>query len=56
LQNLSLSLFYFDETNLCEPPDAGFQAWLAGIGILKRTGILCACDQVQVYLPVVMRE
>ncbi len=42
LKNLSsLDTFRFDNTNLCEPPDAVFQAWLAGIQDLKRTGVLC---------------
>ncbi len=41
LRNLSLNLFYFGGTGLCEPPDAAFQAWLASIPNLERTGVLC---------------
>jgi Leucine-rich repeat (LRR) protein len=40
--NLALTLFYFNNTNLCEPPDEPFQAWLASISDLLRTGILCS--------------
>ena len=29
LSGLSLELFFFSYTNLCEPPDTGFQDWLA---------------------------
>ncbi len=42
LKNATLRLFWFANTGLCEPPDAAFQAWLAGIHDLRRTGILCA--------------
>jgi hypothetical protein len=42
LKNLTLSVFHFDHTSLCEPPDAAFQDWLASIHSLQRTGILCA--------------
>ena len=41
LKNLPLDLFYFDNTNLCEPGDPAFQAWLAGIAYLQRTGAIC---------------
>ena len=41
LTNLHLTTFFFGNTNLCEPSDAGFQAWLANIEYLQRTGILC---------------
>jgi len=42
LQNLtSLNTFYFNETQLCEPPDSTFQAWLASITNLTSTGINC---------------
>jgi len=39
--------FTFTNTNLCEPQDAVFQAWLAGISTLQRTGVACTfCDSV----------
>ncbi len=41
LTNLHLYSFHFDNTSLCEPPNAAFQGWLAGIQDLRRTGILC---------------
>jgi hypothetical protein len=47
LMNLGLYLFYFNDTNLCEPSDAAFQAWLAGIPYLQRTSVLCR----SFYLP-----
>lgn len=42
LTNLALREFFFENTNLCEPADAAFQAWLAGIPSLGRTGVLCS--------------
>ena len=47
LMNLNLISFYFNNTHLCEPPDATFQAWLAGIYDLRRTGVVCS----YAYLP-----
>ena len=41
LMSLRLSIFWFNSTNLCEPGDAEFQAWLASIPDLKRTGVIC---------------
>jgi len=41
LTNVHPVHFYFDSTGLCEPPDAVFQAWLASIPTLRRTGVLC---------------
>jgi hypothetical protein len=41
LMNLTLDHFYFANTSLCEPPDAAFQAWLASIPSIYRTGVLC---------------
>jgi len=38
--NLSLHYFGFAETNLCEPSDAEFQAWLASIEVIS-SGIQC---------------
>jgi N-acetylneuraminic acid mutarotase len=37
----SLYVFRFDSTGLCEPGDAQFQAWLAGIPNLMGTGVIC---------------
>ncbi len=42
LTNLTLWVFHFNNTSLCEPPDAAFQSWLASISDLQRTGVLCA--------------
>jgi hypothetical protein len=33
--------FWFDETNLCEPPDDIFQEWLSGIEDVRSTGEIC---------------
>jgi hypothetical protein len=42
LMNLSqLYSFWFDMTDLCEPPDADFQDWLASIPDLRSTGVIC---------------
>ena len=41
LKNLNLEFFRFQVTSLCEPPDAGFQAWLSSIAALGSTGLLC---------------
>ncbi len=41
LTNLNLRIFYFIDTALCEPPDAGFQTWLASIDFLRSTGVIC---------------
>ena len=41
LTTLSLSLFWYDATDLCEPGDSAFQAWLGGITTLRRTDIQC---------------
>ena len=40
LMNTSPVGFWFDETNLCEPPD--MQYWLSFIPSLRRTNILCS--------------
>ena len=42
LTNLNLFLFLFNNTALCEPPDADFQAWLSSIGELQSTGVICS--------------
>ena len=42
LTNLTnLYRFWFQNTDLCEPADAAFQTWLAGISDLKSTGVIC---------------
>jgi Leucine-rich repeat (LRR) protein len=42
LTNLvNLDRFYFYNTDLCEPADAAFQTWLAGISDLRSTGVIC---------------
>lgn len=38
---INLDRFRFHNTDLCEPPDAAFQAWLAGISDLQGTGVIC---------------
>ncbi len=43
-----LKSFYFDNTNLCEPQDAAFQAWLAAIPNLTRTNIACAPETKEI--------
>jgi len=34
----NLSVFLFDNTNLCEPLDAAFQSWLQGVSNVQSTG------------------
>ena len=42
LINLNLERFLFSDTELCEPPDAGFQEWLSSINVnLQSTGVIC---------------
>ena len=42
LTNLvNLDTFYFHNTDLCEPADAAFQTWLAGISDLSSTDVIC---------------
>ena len=41
LTSLNLTTFFFSDTDLCEPPDAGFQAWLSSIDDLQSTGVKC---------------
>jgi hypothetical protein len=41
LMQLDLTWFWFNDTQLCEPPDAEFQAWLDSVFDLVRTGVLC---------------
>ncbi len=36
-----LEMFTFCETQLCEPQDAAFQAWLASIPYVERSGLIC---------------
>jgi hypothetical protein len=70
LKNLTLTHFWFGNTELCEPPDAAFQAWLAGISDLWRTNVLCGAATptptptltptgeagTKTYLPIVMKQ
>ena len=39
-----LERFYYDLTDLCEPPDQAFQDWLGGIHDLWSTGVICSAD------------
>ncbi len=48
--NLSLDWFHFNDTNLCEPQDPDFQAWLDGIGFLLSTEV--ACEIIQPVLTI----
>jgi hypothetical protein len=41
LTNLNNQQFWFDRTNLCEPPDETFQAWLDTIADLQSSGNVC---------------
>lgn len=36
-----LTQFHFNDTGLCEPNDAGFQAWLGAIGNVQSTNLVC---------------
>jgi len=42
LVSLSLTRFYFNDTFLCEPPNATFQSWLTGISNLQSTDVICS--------------
>ncbi len=43
LTNLTnLARFRFQDTSLCQPTDAAFQTWLAGISDVQGTGVNCA--------------
>jgi len=57
LTKLSFATFWFDNTLLCEPGDSAFQTWLAGIGDLRRTGVICDTNSYthSYYLPMIMR-
>ncbi len=51
LTNLTnLEHFYFDMTNLCEPPAPSFQAWLAGIDYVASTGVVCEPSRLSLEL------
>jgi hypothetical protein len=64
----SLDTFWFHDTNLCEPPDAAFQAWLASIPNLASTNIKCAVATAtptrtptrlapkRAFLPIIMKQ
>jgi len=34
--------FYFNDTDLCEPPDSDFQDWLDSIDDVESTGVMCS--------------
>lgn len=51
LLDLKPEALYFDRTLLCEPSDKAFQAWLADIPYLGRTGVTCR----HTYLPLLHR-
>jgi len=44
LMNLNNQTFYFEGTDLCEPPDAAFQEWLNSIYDLQSTQVLCQSE------------
>lgn len=46
LTALNLAQFWYDKTDLCEPGDAAYQNWLAGIAELKRTAMVCGTHRV----------
>jgi hypothetical protein len=46
LTALSLEIFSYYNTALCEPGDATFQNWLAGINHLHGTGVACGTQTV----------
>ncbi|OQY44950.1 MAG: hypothetical protein B6242_11570 [Anaerolineaceae bacterium 4572_78] len=39
--NAGMTHFYFNNTQLCEPQDADFQAWLGGVSNVQDSGIAC---------------
>ena len=41
MTNLWLTYFAFNDTDLCEPTDVSFQAWLASIDVLESTNLSC---------------
>ena len=46
MTNLSaLSWFWFQDTELCAPPDTVFQSWLAGLDSVRTTGLRCDSDK-----------
>ncbi len=68
LTNLDLIAFHFNDTGLCEPPDAAFQAWLASIPSLQRTDVKCGAATAtptptptsepgaKMHLPIIMKQ
>ncbi|MEM7532851.1 MAG: leucine-rich repeat domain-containing protein [Chloroflexota bacterium] len=38
----NLKLFYFHETDICEPQGTAFQTWLSGVGSVNSTDIACS--------------
>ena len=41
LTGLALEEFHYDGTDLCEPTDDGFRAWLTAVGSHRGTGVEC---------------
>ncbi|GAB5536594.1 MAG: hypothetical protein Rubg2KO_28430 [Rubricoccaceae bacterium] len=37
----ALTIFQFDKTQLCEPDDEGFRAWLSAVETVSRTNVVC---------------
>ena len=65
LMRLNLYRFHFYDTNLCEPGDTSFQAWLASIDELRGTGVICgvtptatptAASWKGLYVPLVLKS
>jgi len=42
MSNSEFGLFYFNNTNLCEPSDPDFQDWLDSINDVQSTGMTCS--------------
>ena len=64
LTDLSLQMFHFNDTDLCEPTDPAFQLWLASIDHLQSTNVLCGSQAptptptlapVRVFLPLLLK-
>lgn len=51
-RRLFIYTFYFDNTALCEPNEAAFQAWLGAIPNLRRTGVRCTL----LWVPLIRNE
>ena len=42
MSDSDFGLFYFDDTDLCEPSDSDFQDWLYSINTVESTGVMCS--------------